>query len=628
MPSKVSLLLAVALTLAPRVASASTDPRFAAQVDRASAVFLGVGDGVTIEISEVLKGAPIGTLEAAGGQTGKLLVLVHTDVAVFPVDTPAYRYARAVVQILDPTLDMALDFEALGRLGRADLLWWYDQVFSHEGVADTWRLEFLRVVLERADPSWRGDLLPLLPAYRQGGAALALVQWFERFAIDAIPTTHPEDELQQLADPIAGPWLLRRLSWRRATGASLTDTMEALAACDPDLCACALGRLMQEDPWPHVGFQANEEVRADLAARLEVLDVLPGEDCRLQWPHERDPSIPDGAGEPRFIESLDLDERHHLLMHLALAAPYDENLVGRLLSLAEDEPSREAQDLALMTAVRIVARAPAGSEDTAAALAEHLRHRAAEGPMGTRDDTAAMVGVLAASRPVIGELLMAQYNTGDTPQQEWSMRVWCHTDFRTIEGMQRRLIVEQLLASNPQGEYRWMESATLSHIEASSGGVHGPVSAMMGSGDEMERARGVRWAAAAQVRPDEMLVTFLRLYRTDTPPVQAMALWGIASVIGGRESFGDAAPLLGEVVADLAHDHPELREQAGALLHTLISQECRYPGRHPGLEALQPILLEQLRTAEGEHRSRLVDFLRTQREECLDGPLRHDRDER
>jgi len=422
--------------------------------------------------------------------------------------------------------------------------------------------------------------------------------------------------------------VMAELAEARTTGGALMGAMEELAGGAPGLCACVLGQLQGEAPWPHEGFHRNEEVREGLVARMGAMGLEPEAGCEVVWAEYVATGIPVEAQAHDFLDDLSPDDKQRLLMHVALYAPVEEDVVVRLMGLGESEQDPRARDLALMAAARLLERSPGTMDATAGALLELLRQRGKTQDYGDLGYTVAIAGVLASSRPRIAELLLAQYDPADDEAREWVLRVWSETDFRRLDPGQRRRIVEALIAAGPAGEYLWLESSILAHVEALTGDVYPVVVEMMGSGDETVRLCGVRWAAAAQVRPDELWTRFVELYRGDTPAVRAMALWAIACVIGARESYSDVAPLLPEMMADLHHASPEVREQARTMLHKLLSRECRSPGRYEGLGTIQPALLHQLDTADADHRQRVKDLLAGLRDECLSRDIKralHDR---
>ena len=428
-------------------------------------------------------------------------------------------------------------------------------------------------------------------------------------------------EISAIEDAAA---LMSRLVRDRTAGQSLLPSMEMLARSDPELCACVLAELQREAPWPHEGFHRNEEIRQGLVTRMAALDVAPDPDCSLSWDEHVSSPIPDDVQARDFLDDLSIGEKQQWLMHLALHGPADESLVTRLMGLGESEPDSRAQNLALMAAARLLARSPASADATAGALLELLRLRGRTQGPGDLGYTVGIAGVLVSSRPRIAELLLAQYDPTEKEGREWALRVWSETDFRRIEPSQRRRIVDALIASSPQGEYRWLESSILSHIETLTGDVHPVVVEMMGAAEEIERVCGVRWASAAGIRKDEMFPVFVDLYRADTPAVQAMALQAIAANVGMRAAHGDATPLIPEMVESLHHADPAVRDAARAVLGDLWSQECRFPGKYEGLGTLDGTLLEQLRTADDGARPFLQEFARRQPAECLSGEIRRE----
>ena len=430
-----------------------------------------------------------------------------------------------------------------------------------------------------------------------------------------LPLMFPPTGAAETMHPMA------QLAVSRMTGNSLMSPMEALATTAPALCACALGQLQREAPWPHETFHRNEEVREGLTARMAALGIAPDAACTVTWEEYVPDAVPPEAQAHDFLDELSPADKQRLLMHLALYGPADEVQVTRLMGLGESEQDPRAQELALMAAARLLARSPGTMDATAGALLELLRQRGSTQNYGDLGYTVAIAGVLASSRSRIAELLLAQYDPADDQPREWVLRVWSETDFRRLDRSQRRRIIDALIAASPDGEYLWLESSILSHIEALTGDVYPVVTEMMDSDDEVRRLCGIRWAAASQVRPDEMAPRYIEHYRTDTPEARAMALWGFACVIGARESYADAAPLLPDVLNDLHHPTADLRQQAATLLQKLISKECHSPGRYEGLDAIQPALLDQLTTGDAEHRQRVVDMVRPLRSECLSREL-------
>jgi hypothetical protein len=648
------LLLAASLVASP--AAASVDGRLGALVDGASAVLVGTtratGEHVTLDISEVLAGArdkPTLVLAATVPTDREftsvgsgvpvppgeeLLVIVVADVTAVPhreffffrADTPQFRQAAVAVAAVDERgcRQGAIDLQTLAGASREDLVFLQREVFSLRGLSLPCRLDFLGIVLQRADASWQGDLFPAFSHDPVPGSAALWIEWLARHPIDAIPSERPEQLLQRLADPAAGPWLIQRLGYRRVQGDGLLAVLVALAVCDPVLGSCALTQVAREDPWPHAGHHRNEEIRTDLIAHLATLGVTPNPRCELAWSDYFALELPAEARDPLFMRSLDEHARHRLLMHLALYNPHDEALVAWLIRLGELEPGVRQQDEAYMAAARVLGRAPREGSTTAAALLEHLRRRAAKQHHGDIRGSLAAAGVLAARRTDVVEVLLAQYDAGDDAQQQWALRVLGETDVRLVEPWARQRAIELLIASNPAGEYRWLESAVLAHIERLTGEVYPVVHTMMEATDDPTRVRGLRWAAAASVRPDEMLPHYVRLYREDHPTVKAIALWAVGTVIGRDETYDRAAPLLDELFEDLHHRDEDVRQQARALLGQLVAKECASPGRWEGLARIVPALGEQLRSADDERRERIAGFLGSLRGDCVPAQLQRE----
>ncbi len=651
-------ILLLLVTAPSVVAHASVDMRFGTRVEGASAVLRGTaraGEGfVTLEIAEVLAGAhaePTVMLaetvptdrefpfvgEGIPVPSGEpLLVLLHGEVPdgphrdfdFFRQDTPEYRLASAAVAVVDELGGKAgaVGLDPLAAAPREDLVFLQQQVFGVHGLSDACRLEFLGIVLQQADPTWQADLFPALSHDPVPGSATLWLEWLNRHPIDAIPSEYPETLLQRLADPAAGSWLIRRLGYRRVEGDSLFAVFDALAACDPVLCSCALTQVAREDPWPHVGHHRNEEVRADLVAHLAALGVSPNPRCILAWTAHFATDLPPGSRDPRFVRTLEPDARHRLLMHLALYHGHDEDLVAWLIRLGDLEPGVKQQDEATMAAARILARAPHEASTTATALVEHLRRKASRMSPGDARGSLAAAGVLAARRGDVLEVLMAQYDAGDAGQQEWALRVLGETDVRLADPMDRQRLISLLVGSNPDGEYRWLESSTLAHVERLTGEVYPVVHDMVMSRDELTRVRGLRWAAGARIRPGEMYSVYEALYLEGEGEGRAMALWAVATVIGSEQVYDRAVPLLPQLMDDLHHPHETVRQQARSLLGQLVAKECAVPGRWAGLDGIVTELGGRLRAAEGERREQLAGFLGGLREACLPGDIARELD--
>jgi hypothetical protein len=398
--------------------------------------------------------------------------------------------------------------------------------------------------------------------------------------------------------------------------------MDQLAAQSPALCACVAERIMDEDPWPHAGFDDNEAFRRYLTDRLADLGVGPPAGCVLAWTDHVRLDLPEALSDPIQLAEMDLEDKRAVLMQLALYAPYERSLFDRLIHLAGAEAQPEAQELALMAAARLLGRAPDSADQEAGVLMTLLRERTRQ--PSTRAGATDIAGVVVAQVPSVNLIVLTQYLGDDVGDRIWALDVWRRTDFRHLDDARGMRVVEVLLDSNADGEFGWAEAGVLAHIEPLTLLVKSRIWSMLGSRLESTRLRGVQWAGATRIAPEEFVPSLVQHHATDTTAVRAMCLWAIAELAASTEGYGEVIPLLPAVAEDLHHEDLRVREAAGELLEQLVSTECRHPGEHAGLDSVLPALVAQLDTEDAQRRGRVVDLLGGVRSDCLPSDVRRE----
>lgn len=418
--------------------------------------------------------------------------------------------------------------------------------------------------------------------------------------------------------------LIRQISDARIRGDSgaLVEAMDQLAARFPDRYGCVAERLEDEDTWPHAGFEENEAFRRFLVDRLAEQGVVAGESCFLVWTDHVRIDMPETQSDPLQLAEMDLEDKRAVLMQLALYAPYERSLFDRLIHLAGVETQPEAQELALMAAARLLGRASGHGDDEAGALMTLLRQRAQQ--PSTRAGAAEIAGVVLARVPSLNLVVLAQYLGDDPDERAWALDVWQRTDLRHLDEKRGQRVVDALLDSSVDGEFRWTEAAVLAHVEPLNGLVHPSIVQLLESPEEADHARGVQWAAATRIRPVEMLPRIIQLYETDTPHLRATCLWGIAEISASTERYEEVVVLLPAAVEDLHHPEATVRDAAADLLKRLVGTQCRHPGRFAGLDGVLPALTAQLDDPDDARRERVVDLLRRVRSDCLPVEVRRD----
>jgi len=401
---------------------------------------------------------------------------------------------------------------------------------------------------------------------------------------------------------------------------ALVDALDRIVAADPPLGACAAGHLMAEDPWPDAGFADNEALRQFLTPHLADQGITPMSACDLVWSDHVSLDLPEGLSDPMQMTEMDLADKRDVLMQIALYFPYERGLFDRLIHLAGTESQPEAQELALTAAARLLARAPAKVDPEAGALMTLLRGRA-EQP-STREHAADIAGIVVAQVPSVNLIVLTQYLGDDPAERRWALDVWRRTDFRHLDDTRGIRVVEVLLDSNAGGEFGWAEAAALAHIDPLTALVKSRIWSMLGSSDETERVRGVQWAAATRITPDEFLPWMVELYAIDTPAVRAMCGWGIAELAGSTERYEQVVPLLPTVVEDMHHDDPRVAEGAADLLRQLLAVQCNQPERFAGLDGILSALTEELSGPDPQRRQRVLDLLARVRSDCLPPQIR------
>ncbi len=418
--------------------------------------------------------------------------------------------------------------------------------------------------------------------------------------------------------------LIRQVSEARIAGdsAGLVEAMDQLAAQSPGLCACVAERIMDEDPWPHAGFDDNEAFRRYLTDHLADLGVGPPAGCALVWTDHVRLDLPEALSDPIQLAEMGLADKHAVLMQLALYAPYERSLFDRLIHLAGAETQPEAQELALMAAARLVGRAPDRAAQEAGVLMTLLRERTRQ--PSTRAGAADIAGVVVAQVPAVNLIVLTQYLGDDVDDRAWALDVWRRTDFRHLDDARGMRVVEVLLESNDDGEFGWAEAGVLAHIDPLTLLVKSRIWSMLGSRLESTRLRGVQWAGATRIAPEEFLPSLVQHHTTDTTAVRAMCLWAMAELAASTGRYIEVSALLPAVAEDLHHEDPRVREAAGELLVHLVSTECRHAGRHEGLDAVLPALVAQLDSDDAQRRDRVVDLLRGVRTGCLPSGVRRE----
>jgi len=233
---------------------------------------------------------------------------------------------------------------------------------------------------------------------------------------------------------------------------------------------------------------------------------------------------------------------------------------------------------------------------------------------------------VVAQVPSVNLILLTQYLGDDAGERAWALDVWRCTDFRHLDDARGIRVVEILLESNAGGEFGWAEAGVLAHIDPPTGLVHSRIVNMLGSPLETDRVRGVQWAAATRIAPEEFLPWIVQLYSIDTPPVRAMSLWGIAEITGSTELHEQVVPLLPAIFEDLHHADTEVRDEAAELLRQLMGKQCRHPQRYAGLEVIVPALAVELDSADPLRRERVLQLLQRVRSDCLPPEVRRELD--
>lgn len=416
--------------------------------------------------------------------------------------------------------------------------------------------------------------------------------------------------------------LVRQLSTARIQG----DADEMIAALDelarrfPTVCACVAQRLLDEDPWPHAGFEENEAFRTYLTTHLADLGVAPADDCFLQWSHHVSIELPEGLSDPMQMTEMDLADKRDLLMQIALYFPYERSLFDRLIHLAGTETQPDAQELALMAAARLLARAPGKVDQEAGALMT-LLHARAEQP-STRDKAADIAGVVVAAVPSVNLFQLTQYLGGEPGEKKWALDVWRHTDFRRLDEARVTRLVDILLLSNADGESDWAEAAVLAHIDSLTALVQPRLWSLLGSPLEDERTRAVQWAAATHITPEDFLPLVAQLYAVDSPAVRIVCVEGIAELVGRTESYEEMVPLLPTLVEDLHDEDPRLSRGAANLLRKLLAVHCSQPDRFTGLDGALTALTAELDGDDVQRRGRVLRLLARVRSDCLPPQVR------
>lgn len=418
--------------------------------------------------------------------------------------------------------------------------------------------------------------------------------------------------------------LIRQVSEARVRGdsAGLVEAMDRLATQSPGLCSCVAERIMDEDPWPHAGFDDNEAFRRYLAGHLTDLGVAPPADCALVWTDHVRLDLPEALSDPIQLAEMDLGDKREVLMRLALYAPYERSLFDRLIHLAGAETQPEAQELALLAAARLLGRAPGPVDQEAGALMTLLRERAQL--LSTRAGAADIAGVVVAQVPSVNLIVLTQYLGDDPGERAWALDVWRRTDFRHLDDARGLRVVEVLLESNADGEFGWAEASVLAHIDPLTRLVKSRLWSMLGSQLESARLQAVQWAGATRIAPEEFLPSLVQHHTSDTTAVRAMCLWAIAELVASTERYEELGPLLPAAAEDLHHEDPRVHAAAADLLRQLVGTECRHPGRHAGLDGVLPSLTAQLDTGDAQRRDRVVDLLRGVRTDCLPADVRRE----
>lgn len=631
------LVLVAGITAAPPAALADDSDlplRFAGLVQSAALIVTGEvtaqqEDRVTVEVSQVLKGETAdkqlklavfaGVLDdwypgdepqqpqVPGGQ--RLFVQSSSGFLSYAAGSPEGRYAEAVIALLDSAGAPPRPED------KADLVWWYREVFASPHTRREDRLAFLEALLRRADPGWEGVVFPLPDGFYLADTTEILLQWLDRYSLDSFFSDGHFRAFVDLADPKATPYLVRAISdmriSSRVVGSSrqLSTALDALGASDSHVYRCMLEGLQDGELWLDDDGSEGLRTQLQLESRLRAIPAHEARrTCSFDWLDyvSVDPSFPD-LRSPRF-ENATLDHKIRAILTVALYIDYQPELVDRLVQIGTDEARLETRSLALTTAARLTARAPKPDQERATRLFGILRAQTRGDSPQARlawEGAAAMVPELASVRAEVARL----YRSGGEADREWAFQIWGRTNFARMPPDARLELAQMLIASNPRAEDHPLEGEVLARLDRAGDEPYGLVLPMLRSADFTEAKRGLRWAVWLAEHEVVLVATVQSLYATGSKPLRARALQALTAVWFGAGQYPRLLPYLDEMIADVAAAEPDLRDQSRAVLEELIRKECLEPGRYEGLDAVLPTLFTRLGGAEGVLRIELRVFL-------------------